>query len=81
MQGDCAGMGIQKQDAGIDDVADADHGLDLAALLRPARKRLGGRAHARTVKLGGYWIEKREGSSAHDLAVDGTRQKSTWESL
>ena len=47
-----AGLRIKQQDAGIDDVAAADHDQDLAALLGAARQRLRRRLGADAIQFG-----------------------------
>ncbi len=63
-----AGVGIDQQHEGIDDVADGDHSLNLTALLRAARQRLRRQLGTRAVQLSRNWIQERGGNGAHGLA-------------
>ena len=77
-----ARMGVDREDQGVDDVADRDHRLDLTALSGAARQHLRRRLGTYAFQFSRNRMQKRGRSGAHDLAVNGTQaEKSTWESL
>ena len=77
-----ARLGVDREDQGVDDVADRDHRLDLAALPGAARQHLRRRLGTYAFQFSRNRVQKRGRRGAHDLAVNGTQaEKSTWESL
>src|SRR5262245_2433399 len=72
---DGAGIGVDQEDAGVDDIADADHALNLAALLGAARQRLGRVQRGRNLDVGRNRIQERWRAATHDFAVVGNSAK------
>jgi hypothetical protein len=66
-------MGVDREDQGIDEVADRDHRLDLTALSGAARQHLRRRLGTYAFQFSRNRVQKRGRSGAHDLAVNGTQ--------
>ena len=64
-----AGVSVDEQDRCIDDIADTDHSLNLPALSRTARKRLGRQLATDTFRRIRRRIQKRRGRDTHKFAM------------
>jgi hypothetical protein len=63
-------VGVHGEDAGIQEIADRDHGLDLAALSGAARPNVRRQLERPVIELGcNRTCQKRRSSGAHDLAT------------
>ncbi len=70
-----AGIGVDLQDPGIDQVAGGDHQLDLAALPGATREGEGIRPQTGAWQLGSNRMQERRCRRAHDLSSVGTGAK------
>src|SRR5580698_10522885 len=64
-----AGVSIDEQDRCIDDIADTDHSLNLPALSRAARQRLGREFATDTLRRIRRRIQKRRRRDTHKFAM------------